>query len=728
MTAGSMTFLWTPASLTVSLLVLLAGAACCIISWRRSGRTRSMALLEVLRFVLIVLVLITLNQPEIPRRIVPAEQPRLVVLHDVSGSMQTQDSAAETGVVTRRQTADQLIRPEVWQPVAQKMQVLFEPFSSPEPTGVRGTDLQSALAAAAERHAGLRGLVVISDGDWNTGEAPATAASQLRVRGIPVCTVPVGSEKRLPDLVLTAADAPTFGVVGKALRIPFRVTSWLPADTSIAVTLTGTQGEPVTRLINVPGMGQFQDALEWKPAITGEYTLSLQIPVSDTEIRQDNNQLTIPIAVRDEELKVLIVESLPRWEYRYLRNALERDPGVEVSCLLLHPDLPENGGGRGYLAAFPEDAQLFEYDVVFLGDVGLGPRGLTAQQCASLKQLVRNQAGGLVFLPGIQGNQATLANTELDELLPVVLNTTVPRGRGTARPGRFALTEAGRRSLLTRLESDDIENEKIWNGLPGFYWYAAAERARAGAQVLATHDSESTAFGRVPLIAARTSGTGKVLYMGSDGAWRWRKGVEDLYHYRFWGQVVRWMAYQRNMSQGESMRLFFSPDRPEAGSAVTLNANVMTAAGEPLREGSVTVQAIAPGGTTETVRLAPAGQDSWGLFTGDFVPQEGGQYVLRAACAETGARLEMRMSVLGQEREQVGQPARPDVLREISRMTQGESADVASIQQLVQKLATMPEPEPVIVPLRIWSHPLWGGMIILLLGIFWTGRKFAGMA
>lgn len=46
----------------------------------------------------------------------------------------------------------------------------------------------------------------------------------------------------------------------------------------------------------------------------------------------------------------------------------------------------------------------------------------------------------------------------------------------------------------------------------------------------------------------------------------------------------------------------------------------------------------------------------------------------------------------------------------------------------MQKLATMPEPEPVIVPLRIWSHPLWGGMIILLLGIFWTGRKFAGMA
>jgi len=723
-----MIFLWTPASLIVSLLVLLAGAACCLISWRRGGKTRPLALLELLRFILIVLVLITLNQPEIPQQILPVEQPRLVVLHDVSGSMQTLDSSSEAGIVTRQRTVDQLIQPAVWQPVAQKMQVLFEPFSSPQPTGARGTDLHSALAAAAAQHNSLRGLVVISDGDWNTGEVPAAAASQLRVRGVPVYSIPVGSEKRLPDLVLTAADAPTFAVAGKSLRIPFRITSWLPAETSIAVTLTGTRQEPVNRLIKVPGMGQLQDALEWKPTVTGEYSLSLQIPVSDLEIRQDNNQLTIPIAVREEELKVLIIESLPRWEYRYLRNALERDPGVSVNCLLLHPDLPDNGGGRGYLAAFPEDSQLFEYDVVFLGDVGTGPRGLTTQQCASLKQLVRNQAGGLVFLPGILGNQASLASTELDELLPVVMSTTVPRGRGTARPGRFALTEAGRRSLLTRLESDDIENEKIWNGLPGFYWYAAAERARAGAQVLATHDSESTAFGRVPLIAARTSGTGKVLYMGSDGAWRWRKGVEDLYHYRFWGQVVRWMAYQRNMSQGESMRLFFSPDRPEAGSAATLNANVMTAAGEPLREGSVTVQAVAPSGATESIRLAPAGQDSWGLFTGDFVPREGGQYILKAACAETGTRLEMRMSVLGQEREQTGQPAKPDVLREISQMTQGESADVTAVQQLVQKLAALPDPKPVIVPLRIWSHPLWGGLIITLLGVFWTARKFAGLA
>ena len=44
------------------------------------------------------------------------------------------------------------------------------------------------------------------------------------------------------------------------------------------------------------------------------------------------------------------------------------------------------------------------------------------------------------------------------------------------------------------------------------------------------------------MIVTRSAGNGKVLYMGTDSAWRWRKGVEDTYHYRFWGQVVRWMS------------------------------------------------------------------------------------------------------------------------------------------------------------------------------------------
>ncbi len=63
------------------------------------------------------------------------------------------------------------------------------------------------------------------------------------------------------------------------------------------------------------------------------------MPVQPDEAIAENNERTFHISVRVEKLKVLVVDSLPRWEYRYLRNALARDPGVDMRCLLLHLDL-----------------------------------------------------------------------------------------------------------------------------------------------------------------------------------------------------------------------------------------------------------------------------------------------------------------------------------------------------------------------------------------------------
>ncbi|WP_417848436.1 hypothetical protein [Thalassoglobus sp.] len=742
-----MTFYWTTTTLILSLLVLIAAAICCWISWKRSAYSRSMGLLEALRFSLILLAIITLNQPEVTQEFRPDEQPTLVVLYDTSESMQTQDvvdplKPADVPL-TRAATVSRFIEspdqsddkakaapkvPEIWKPATKKLNVVFEPFSSGLSDPTKGTDLDAAIEKTAERHTNLRGIVLLSDGDWNTGKSPAAAATALRMKTVPVYSVGVGSEERLPDIELASMDAPTFGIAGKTLRIPFQVVSWLPRDKDILVTLTGTRGDKIEKTIRVPGMGQFRDTLNWLPEKVGEYTLNIQIPVDDAEINPTNNELSFPISIKSETLKVLVVESYPRWEYRYLRNALERDPGVDVNCLLFHPDLDDVGGGRGYLETFPTEKELFEYDVVFLGDVGVEPTQLNLENVEHIRQLVRSHAGGLVFLPGFRGKQATFAATDLEELYPVINDPAAPRGFGSPQPSRFTLTESGRRSLLTRLEMDERENEKVWGSLPGFQWYASAQRAKIGGQVLAVHETESSRFGRVPLIVTRTSGTGKVLFMGTDGAWRWRKGVEDLYHYRFWGQVVRWMAYQRNMSQGESMRLFYSPDRPEADHVLTLNANVMSTGGEPLRNGTVIVQITSPSGQTDALTLSPAGEDSWGLFTGTFTPKEGGQYKLVTSCAETGAKLETTISVQGIERERIGEPARLDVLKEVSTISRGRLVSISEIDSLVEEIADLPEPAPIIRRFRIWSHPAWGGTLILLLGVFWVGRKLAGLA
>ena len=364
--------------------------------------------------------------------------------------------------------------------------------------------------------------------------------------------------------------------------------------------------------------------------------------------------------------------------------------------------------------------------MVFLGDVGTGDGQLTAEQCRLIKGLVEFQASGLVFMPGMEGRQFSLLETELGDLYPVVLDGAQPGGWGSRTPNHFELTESGRASLLTKLADTQDDNTEVWEGLPGFQWYAPVLRSKAGSEVLAVHKDAVNEFGRLPLLATRTFGTGKVLFMGTDGAWRWRKGVEDKYHYRFWGQVVRWMAYQRNMAKGETMRLYYVPDQPRMNQTVSLHANIMDRAGEPLKGGDVSAFFTAPSGTSERVRFTSVG-DEWGVFTGRFTPSEPGKHDVTLACKQTGATLETSFFVQGAAAERVDRPARLEVLEEIARVTRGKVIEPDKLDEVVRSLAELPDPPPAVRRVQLWCQPVLGAAVVLLLGLFWVGRKVIGL-
>jgi hypothetical protein len=728
----SLTFLATPWSLAISALVVLAAAGLGFAAWRRSGYRRSFGMLELLRFALVALAALLLNQPEWVEEYRPEAKPAIAVLWDDSPSMATRDvvppdrRSSRAAPATRREAIATLVRSPSWIALQNRWDVVIQPFSPPRPG--RGTDLHEPLARAPERIKNLRAIVLASDGDWNEGPPPVQAAARLRTRGIPVFTVPVGSRTRLPDVELLSADVPTFGVAGKSVRIPFTIDSALAREYLTTVTLRASDGDEVSKEVHIAPMTRTSDWLVWKPRGTGDFTLTLSLPKHADEALAENNRLSAPIAIREERLRVLVVESYPRWEYRYLRNALSRDPGVEVACLLFHPGLSKPGGGnKDYIKEFPRGLdELSRYDVVFLGDVGLDDGQLSSEQCRLLKGLVEHQASGLVFMPGLQGRQASLLDTELGDLCPVVLDPAQPGGWGSRTPNHFELTELGRRSLLTKLADTQDDNIEVWESLPGFQWYAPVLRAKAGSDVLCVHKDVSNEYGRLPLLVTRTFGAGKVLFMGTDGAWRWRKGVEDRYHYRFWGQVVRWMAYQRNMAKGETMRLYYVPDQPRMNQTFVLHANVMDSSGEPLHGGDVSARIVAPSGKAEVVRLASDG-DEWGVFAGRFHPTEAGRYRVTLVCKQTGATLEANVYVQGVAAEPLGRPARPEVLEELARVTRGRLVGADKPEALVRSLAELPEPAPAVRRVPLWSHPALACALVALLGVFWLGRKLIGL-
>jgi len=726
----------TPTTLTIGIIALIVMGFLSVLSWKRSPHRKRTAILEVMRMFAVALVVLLLWQPEWLTTVHPDAKPKIAILWDDSKSMTTIDAelppvlSDKSDVVSREMWVEQALASDLWKPLEAEGEnvVSMMPFATPDPeqAAISGTNIEEPLSNLLKQEGSLRAVVMFTDGDYNLGQPPVAAAQKMRLRNVPLFPVPVGSETRLPDLDLISVMAPSYGVIGEKVQIPFTIRSSLNRQVRTKLILRDESGKEQTKDIVLPPNAETYDSILWKLEKEGSETLKMSIPVAEGELVAKNNTREFVISGKPEKIRVLIVESRPRWEYRYLRNALSRDPGVELSCLLFHPEL-EVGGGPDYIDEFPEKLEdLAKYDVVFLGDVGVAKDQLTKEQCTLIRGLVENQASGVVFMPGALGNQFSLLDTDLSDLMPVILDDDQQKGLRESIASPLTLTSEGRASLLTMLGESEEENPAIWKRLPGFFWHAPVIKAKGGTEVLAVHGNRRGKFGPIPLLVTKTAGSGKVLFMGIDSAWRWRRGVEDLYHYRFWGQVARWMSYQRNMASGQRVRVFFNPERPEPGSVVTLNANAFEENGAPLKKGSVMVDLTSPDGRTQRIELQK-NKSEWGAFTGRFKVDLPGAWTVRATVqgAEDEA-LETTILAQGVEVEKTGQPARLDVLREMAKVSKGRVIQPSQLAELIDEINALPEPRPLQTRMPLWSN--WGTLILLvvLLSLFWVGRKLNG--
>jgi hypothetical protein len=697
-------------------------------NWSRGGRGRAVGRLETLRFLLVTMLIFTLLRPEFVQRLERNVAPEIAVLVDASDSMKTRDLTLSNTVVSRAQWLQAQRNRKFWLPLEAKAKVVVEDFARPSTNAnaINGTDLNSALEAALQRFKNLKAVLLLTDGDWNLGKSPLGTATRYREENIPIFTVGVGRETPMPDLILENVSMPAYGLLGEDIAVPFKVTSHLPREVKTTVSLYDAQGEAARREITIPPNGEVEDAILWTPRAGGEISGAVKLPVERDESIAENNERAFHISIRQEKLKVLVVDSLPRWEYRYLRNALARDPGVDMHCLLFHPEIGP-GDGPDYIQAFPATKEaLAPYDVIFLGDVGIGQNELKEEDALALKGLVEQQASGLVFVPGRRGREATFTNSALADLYPVVLDPSKPQGVGLENEAQLVLTSEGKRHWLTRFDTDENRNDELWKQLPGFFWSAAVEKSRPGSEVLAVHSSLRNDFGRVPLLVTRSAGAGKVLFLGTDSAWRWRRGVEDKFHYRFWGQVVRWMAHQRHLSEKEGIRLSYSPEAPQAGDPIYLQSTVMDESGFPIENGTVTGKVTSPSGRVERLEFSPL-EGGWGVFKSGFTALESGKYKMEVASEAHGRRLETDLRVAPPLLEKQGQPINGQVLREIADISRGASFSVDDFDKVIRQISLLPEPAPAEKRIRLWSDPWWGGAILLLLTLYWIGRKWIGL-
>ena len=694
-------------------------------TWSRNGKKKKVATLELVRTLSVLFLLITLLNPEKIEEIKKNQKPDIICLIDESKSMDTKDTIDSNGTLTSRfEWAKNILNLEWLQNLEANASVSIKPFSSN--IGKDGTDLGSAIKEALQDYSEIKAILLLSDGDSNTGPPALATAGKLRGLKTPVYSVQVGSKKALPDISLEDANAPVFVLKEEKINIPVRVKNYFENLKQLNIELFANEKLVLTKSLSVLASSEYTGNLAWLPPSDGNYTLKVKIPLIEGETNSKNNEKSFQTRVENKVIKALLIDSLPRWEYRFLRNALDRDPGVDLKCLLFHPELNESSG-INYLSEFPKDFNnLAGFDVIFLGDVGIGSGELKKEDCEKLKKLIEQQASGMVFLPGRRGRQLSLSNSSLQDLMPVILDPDKPIGLGTLNPSNLELTNRGRDHWLTNLRGAGETDREFWERLPGFHWSAVVKKSRPGSEVLAVHSNFKNNWGNMPILVIRYTGAGKTLFMGSDSAWRWRRGVEDKYHYRFWSQVVRWMAHGRYIAEKEGIRLITDPERPKVGEKIFLRCIALDKAGFPLENGVVTANVLHSNGLQEKITFSPT-ETGPGVYLAEMQAQNEGALKINIETTPYKRKLSVDLKILKDEKEKMGKPITGRQLYNLAELTGGKTSGIQNWKEVINELTALPSPEPVFRIHRLRTNSTWGLLIFSMLAIYWTGRKLLGM-
>lgn len=585
------------------------------------------------------------------------------------------------------------------------------PFDESLVANGAGTHLGSALQRVFDELKGIpvAGVILVSDGESTGGVAIAEATEIARRLETPIIALPVGSIARFKDV--SVVDVSTSGEVslGDTARIGAVIES--QGYDGEAATVQLMEGDRVvqTRSIHLRDGAQQQIEFAYTPMEEGAKYLHVEvIPLPGEVIASNNTELAF-LRVAKAKRKVLYLEGPPRWDFRFLKNGLRRDSGLEgrkgkqVDIVLENEWrlLPE--AKRREL--LPKSVEEFaEYDVVILGDAS--PKMLDELLLNNLDRAVREKGVGLLIEVGPQSMPHAFDRT-LQSLLPIQTREKEPGIEApVGKPFTLELSLDGMRHEAMRLHDDVEKNRSHWNEMLPYAWCLAGVQAAPGATVLAWNPMVRTEFGKMPLIAWQYVGAGKVMLVGTDSTWLWRQNVGERFFYKFWGQSIRFVARQDTKQRS---RIEVSPFRVQPGEEVEVELHAYSEEGEPLKEGKVRL--LTPEG--EGAIALTSDRNHPGRFTGMVQLKREGVYEFIYS-PTIAAKLQVRVSP-----EELRHPnANRSTLRTLADGTAGRMIELYD-PELASKILTSLKGEAKSFSRKLQAT-LWDNAIVLflLVGLF----------
>ncbi len=613
-----------------------------------------------------------------------------------------------------------------------------------------GTDVAGAIESVIDKARGRRlaGIILASDGrstqssDWqyaidlaNGRRIPIYAlriGSPFARRNILVGSVRAQDAVFVNDVLAVEAELRAEGVaeaVDVIVRLEDEATGEVLAEEVVAFA---AEGDGTTQTVELMTKPRSRGLKRYRVVAT---------PLEDETIVEDNTG-RVDVVVLDNQLRILYVDAYPRYEYRYLKNALLRESTAELSVLLLGADERFVQEGTEPIRRFPETPEeLNRYDVVLFGDVDPRSGWLTDAQMIMLLDFVGNRGGGFGLIAGDRASPNQFLGTPLEKLVAVRIDPEFS-GRyeqSSLRGFQPALTPEGRRSRLFRFAADREDSAELFAGLPDLYWMARTLGPKPGTSVLVEHPSMRAGEGRMPLVVTGRYGAGKIFFQATDDTWRWRRHTGEWIHDSYWVQVARWLMPGARVAQDRQFVIRTDKRVYRYGDAVRVQVAVsdtrlLAPLGESIEltmqpaSGGSAPQSRAPLGDVRRLRAHRIGHEA-NVFEVAYVPPRPGDYVVAAPSLVTQGQGRTVAAGVRVEPPNL-ESRRPQADHEsLERLAQATGGRMIELDELVAGFDELKD-RSVLIPDDL-VEPLWDSKLVLvlfaiLLSTEWVLRKMWG--
>jgi uncharacterized membrane protein len=674
---GQFVFL-TPWPLWLLPVAILAGAA--ILFWhvrRNHGMLSGLRPVAIwgLEACMVALILFLLWHPALSIATLRPQQNVVAVLVDDSRSMSLNDASG-----TREAAAKGVLDGGLLKSLGEKFQVRLYKFGK-EPERIQKTEqlageapasrigdtLERVLAESTSLPLGA--IVLLSDGADNSGGIDLQTIAAIRRQRIPVHAIGFGRERPERDVEITDAVVAARALPQSKLTAAVSLVNYGLAGSKVKLSVRDSGKVLASQDVTLKGDGEAQtETVVFNAGAAGPKSLEIGVEPVNGEANSANNKVTRQVNVENRKPKILYFEGEPRWEYKFIRRALDDYTDIELAAMVrttqnkLYRQFPDSMSQKDLEEGFPQKVEdLFQFQGLIIGSVEANY--FTPSQQQMIQDFVDRRGGGLLFL----GGRATLSdggyqNSPLAELVP----TKLPEGKGTFHRDFTGqeLTAEGARSLVTRLDDDPQRNAEKWRKMPQMANYQEVGEEKPGATVLL----RSTPQGKrsYPLLVTENFGRGRTVLLATEGTWRWKMWTDhaDKTHATFWQQIFRHMVTDTPGQVVATTPKQVLSDETK----VPVRVEVRDKQYRPVTNAKVQARFMGPDGTSATIELNPVPLEE-GIYGGEWTAEKPGAYVTEI--------------IAGREQEEIGH----DVLSFRREDGVAENFHTAQNRELLEKLA-----------------------------------------